>query len=444
MKKLLIAVFALTIVLPIKAADFDIYGRMSPGLWFNKTEGFYEDSIGLTIDTFFTTPIGDTTYDTTTIMGADSLPSYYCTLWPYGTLGFRVKSDRISACIEVGIRQGMYEGYINSDSKYILLVKEHMSVYAKKFYLEWYINDLITLLIGKNDAPASFFSSNQRLYGDYRFRNAGCLYTGSKAMIQLSMGNGLSSSDPAEGFLWEAKVAALKVDTAAVMFRDADVKIYTEAKMPKFEGSFALHLAKGFMSTDLEVGGGYQQYNMAIHNQNVPVDVSKEKVDCYITGFECGAKIGPVKLSYDWAWGQNVGAYGLEMGNPFIWRAQKDPLSDIINIFYPYHENVTTPSDTIIDIFEMKNGKAVEMCWILNIKPLEWLALEGGYGYVHAEHEFSGFDKSWNDTRAFYANLQIKIADILEVSPEFGQYLYGKKRGYGRFTYWGAEFAVGF
>lgn len=432
-KKLLIAVFALTIVLPIKAADFDIYGKMSPGLWFSKTEDFYGDSVD--VDTATGEPI----------IGTDSLPSYYCTLWPYGTLGFRVRSDRIGACVEIGIRRSMYQGFINDDPSFVLLTKEHMAVYAKKFYLEWYINDLITLLIGKNDAPASFFSSNQRLYGDYRFRNAGCLYTGSKAMFQVAMGNDLSSNDLAEGFLWEAKVAALKVDTAAILFIGANKYIYTEAKFPKFEGSFAMHLAKGFISADLRGGGGFQRYNMAIHYKaNVPADESKEPVDCYVAGFECGAKAGPVKLIYDWAWGQNMGAYGIAMGNPFLWRQQGDTLSNIINIFYPYHEKVLDNPGSIPDVFEMRNGEAVEMCWILNVRPIEWLALEGGYGYVHAEHEFSDFDKSWNDTRAYYASLQLKIADILEISPEFGQYWYGKKRGYGRFTYWGAEFAVEF
>ena len=126
MKKLLIAAFTLTIVLPINAADFDIYGRMAPGLWFSKTEDFYEDIIG--VDTAGAP-----------IMGEDSLPTYYCTLWPYGTLGFKVKGDRLGVCVEIGIRKSLYQGFINDNPAFILLSKEHMAVYAKRFYLELYM-----------------------------------------------------------------------------------------------------------------------------------------------------------------------------------------------------------------------------------------------------------------------------------------------------------------
>ncbi len=432
MKKLLIAVFTLTIVLPINAVDFDIYGSVSPGLWFSKTEDFYDDSIG--VDSVTNNPI----------MGEDSLPSYNTTLWPYGALGFNVKGDRFNVCLEIGIRKSMYQGFINDDPAFILLTKEHVSMYAKRFFAEWYINDYLSLLIGKDYAPASFFSSNQRLYGDFRFRNAGCLYTGSRAMFQFSAGNYLSPDDFAEGFSWKVKAAVLKIDTAAVKFRDAKVYIYTETKIPKFEGSYTMHLEKDFLSTNLKVGGGYQRYNMAIHKYKVPADISKEDVDCYVGGFECGAKVGPVALFYDWAWGQNLGAYGIEMGNPLVWRVQDDPMSSIVNIFYPFHEKVVDNPGSTPDEYEMKNGKAVEMCWILNVTPLEWLSLEGGYGYVHAEHELEEYDESWQDTRAYYAGLKFKIADILEIGPEFGQFWYGKERGYGRFTYWGTELAAEF
>ena len=425
MRKLLFTILTLAaIVLPLKAADFDIYGRMYPSVWFTKTERFYDDSIGLDSDS-------NIIYD------SDSIPLYYCTLWPYGTLGFKFKSDIIGACFEIGIRQGAYEGMITSEANTPLMqVREHMIVYAKNFYAEWYISDWMTLLIGKSAAPACFGSSNQRFYGGNSFSNTGNLWTGSNAMFQLAFGSNLSADDLESGFLWEAKVAAIKVDSVAIWFRNKE-NTFSQAKFPKFEGSAGLHFEKDFFCASLEFGGGYQQYILSTQDPFVPKEDSEEPIDCYVLGVESKVKLGPVTAAYDWVWGKNVGSYGADIGNPFVWRGTGR--SDVVDIFYPIHE-----FDIQNQEWNMAEGKAVEMCGILNVKPLDWLSFEGGYGYIHAKHEYRKYDSLWNDTHAYYGQVQVKIANLLSVSPEAGQYFYGHKPGYGRFTYWGIELAIGF
>lgn len=443
MKKLLTVIIALAIVLPLKAADFDLYGRIAPAVWFTKRERFYDDSIGLEIDT------NVTPNDTTVIMESDSLPLYYCTLWPFGEFGFKLRSDRISVRAELGIRQSVYSGSITSATSPKFRVRELWALYSKHFYLQWFINDWMSLLLGKTEAPACFFSSNQRFYGGNSFRNSGSLYTGSNAMIQFSFGNDLSPADMAPGFSWEAKAAAVKIDSAVVFlyYNPEPVplsEVNCDTKFPKFEGSFEAQLEKDFITASIELGGGFQQYQLSYNGSLQQFDKSKIKINSYVLGYDLGIKIGPVRVAYNWAWGQNLSAYGVEISSPFLWRQVRVPgLLDVqtptlVDIFYPKHFQV---NDTT---WEMKHGKAVQMCGVLTVQPLKWLSFEGGYGYVHAEHEHLGLDSTWEDTHAYYAGIQLKIADILEVNPEYGQYLYGNEPGFGRITYWGVELAIVF
>lgn len=445
MKKLLTAIIALAIVLPLKAADFDLYGRVAPAAWFTKRERFYDDSVG--VDTVS----GDA------IIESDSLPLYYCTLWPFGEFGFKLRSDRINVRAELGVRQSVYSGSITSATSPKFRVRELWAIYSKHFYLQWIINDWVSLLLGKTEAPACFFSSNQRFYGGNSFRNSGSLYTGSNAMIQFSFGNDLSSADIAPGFSWEAKAAAVKIDSAAVfLYYNEDgepvplSEVNCDTKFPKFEGSFEAQLEKDFITASLELGGGFQQYQLSYNGGLPQFDKSKMKINSYVLGYDLGIKIGLVRVAYNWAWGQNLGSYGVEISSPFLWRQAKVPgLTDVqtptlVDIFYPKHFIVVDTTGMGNHYWEMKHGKAVQMCGVLNVKPLEWLSFEGGYGYVHAEHDHPGLDSTWEDTHAYYAGIQLKIADILEVNPEFGQYLYGNKPGFGRITYWGVELAIVF
>ncbi len=437
MKKLLTAIIACAIVLPIKAADFDIYGRVAPAAWFTKRERFYDDSIGV---------------DTVTgnaIIESDSLPLYYCTLWPFGEFGFKLNSERIGVCTEFGVRQSVYSGYISGATSPKFRTRELWAIYTRHFYLEWYINDWVSLLLGKTEAPACFFPSDQRFYGGNSFRNSGALYTGSNTMIQFSFGNDLTSEEVTPSFSWKAKAAAVKVDTAAVKLYGED-NVKSESKFPKFEGSFEAQFEKDFFTANLELGGGFQQFIMTYKGTQIEYYKSQFKVNSYVLGYDLGLKVGPVSVAYNWAWGQDLGSYGVEISSPFLWRQVNAPgLSDVqtptlVDIFYPKHFKVVDTTGSGNDYWELRHGKAVQMCAVLSVKPLKWLSFEGGYGYLHAEHEHPALDTTWEDTHAYYGGLRFKIAEILEVNPEFGQYIYGNEPGFGRMTYWGVELAIVF
>ncbi len=428
--------------LPLKAVEFDIYGTVYPSIFWSKTERFYDDTVALEIDTIFTT--NDTTLDTTSVdIDSDSIPLYYCTLWPYAKMGFKFNADKIGICVEIGLGHlGAYESMINSVGVPVLVVRENMVMHLRKFYAEWFITDWMTLLIGQNDGPACFYTSNQALLGGNSFANTGALWTGRNAMFQLSFGTNLASGELESGFLWEAKAAAIKVDSVAVYVQGKE-STFSESKFPKFEGSFGLHYENDFFATGCELAGGYQQYTLTAQHKDVLKDKgNKVPVNCYVLGADAKVKLGPVIAAYNFAWGQNLGAYGVYIGNPFVWRGTGR--SDVVDIFYPKHEVVLDTNGIPTDDYELQNGKAMEMCAILNVKPLDWLSFEGGYGYIHAEHGYAKYDSLWNNTHAYYGHVQFKIAEILSVTPEFGQYLYGHKAGYGRFTYWGFELAVDF
>jgi hypothetical protein len=155
-------------------------------------------------------------------------------------------------------------------------------------------------------------------------------------------------------------------------------------------------------------------------------------------------------LTFNGAFGQNLGAYGVEISNPFLWRQASVPgLQDVlvptvVDIFYPKHIEIVDTTGTGENYWELKHGTARQMCVILNIQPIEWLAFEGGYGRIVAEHDEPGLDSTWENTNAYYGGVRCKVADILEINPEFGQYIYGHEPGFGRITYWGVEFAIVF
>ena len=47
MKKYLLLVTIIMLAVSLKAADFDLYGRIGFGAWWMNTERFYDDSVGI-------------------------------------------------------------------------------------------------------------------------------------------------------------------------------------------------------------------------------------------------------------------------------------------------------------------------------------------------------------------------------------------------------------
>lgn len=462
MKRLLMVIAVVSYVVPAMAADVDFYGRIGMGGWWMKTERFYDDTVdsNVMIDTIPTTT--DTTFDTTVtyIFDKDSMPLVSCNWLPYGTFGAKFKGDRFGGCIEFGIHDNTYDATLHGSPTFLsLFEKRGMFVYMKKWYAEWYIHDMFTFLLGQDITPANFFSSNQAFWGGNSFGNIGCLSTGSNPMFQLSVGNQLASEESRHGFSWEGKVAAVKVDTTLILIKNKWGKAHQykgETRAPKVEGSYEINLDLDFFALNLKAVGGFQRYYSVCFSSKLEADESKITIDSYIFGGDIGIKVGPVSVVYDIFHGQNIGPYGVYIGDAFGWW-RKD---DYMRVFYPQHEVPVIEGTPVDSLSTMKNGKVTEMALVLNVKPLDFLSFEAGLGGIIGDHEYKLYKELWpciiehDETKipfiwrfgtiAWYFQTELTILEHLVFTPEIGQYIFGPFEGFGRYLYWGFHTGVEF
>lgn len=437
MKKILLVLVAFAIVLPVMAIDLDFYGNLKLGPWWEKRERWYEDTVK--VDTIWKLDtLGGIVVETTNVdLGPDSLPYTYTTFLPHGYLGAKFKSDRFGGCIELGVHKNVYEGRISGSTDGKLLARESMFITLRNWYVEWYLNDLVTILLGKTITPMTFVPSNQGYYNDNSFANTGCPYAGRRPMIQLSLGNMAAGEG---GFSWESKVAVIDPDTVRIQFRNDQKSSKVETKIPKFEVSAKFNLEQEIFGLNFGGAVGYNTFTIGSHKNNaiggLKLDSCKIPINCYAYAGAVGVKLGPVSLDFTIGGGQNTGAYGLWTTTPWVWRG--DAVSEVVEIFYPFHEEVLDSLGSPID-YELQNSTAREMAVILKVKPTDWLAFEGGGGTVQAEHPHKKFSDRWNDTYAWYGNFTITVAEVLQFAPEVGQYWYGPLIGYGRTTYGGIQ-----
>ncbi len=81
-------------------------------------------------------------------------------------MGFKVGVDKIDGCFEMGVDKNMYDARIfGITTDPYLKHRSTVSMFLRKWYVQWHVNDFITLLLGKDCAPTNFFISNQTYYG---------------------------------------------------------------------------------------------------------------------------------------------------------------------------------------------------------------------------------------------------------------------------------------
>jgi hypothetical protein len=439
MKKLLLIIVALGMIVPAVAVDLDFYGNLKLGAWWEIRERYYEDTISVDTVMWIDTT-GATVIDTVgALTDSDSLPYTFCNLLPHGHFGAKFKSDQFGACVEIGLQKNIYEARLSSMTDTKILPRENVFVYMRKWYVEWYMHDMFTLLLGQDYSPVNYVPSNQGYYDDNSFANSGCVYGGRRPMIQFTAGNFAAEES---GLGWEAKVAVINPDTSIMKFRNETRYPKVDMKIPKFEGSVGINMEVGIFGFNLGGAFGYNTFNSGTYSGNaiggLPKDSCKIPIVCWIGAGAAGFKLGPVSLDYTCAGGQNLGAYGLYITNPWVWRGGMMP--EVVEIFWPFHEEVLDTMGIPID-YELKNSTAFEMAFILKVKPVEWLGFEGGYGIIMADHSYWKYIERWpeDNIRAYYGNITFTVAEVLEFAPEFGQYLYGPLDGYGRITYGGLQ-----
>lgn len=405
-------------------SNFSIYGSVKTGLWWDRYERVTDDT--LTIN-----QINDTLFDT--IVGKDPKPYNHFTLLPYGNLGIKYKGDRVGVTFDLGVSSAVKRAYLTGVTGIALLYSERYFAWVRHFFAEVYLNDFLTLLIGQDFAPTCFITtSNQVYYGENSFLNTGSLYTGRKPMIEFIVGN--LKNNPTIGF--EAKVAALIVDTCSVQFHQQYYPL-TNTKLPKLEGGGKIQINSGSFGADLNIVGGYQLYELVLPNEFDPKRQWTQPVNCFVFGAHAGVKVSVVSLKGDFATGKNWGPYGVYIGNPF--QEKGVSTSYLTNMFYPIYSG-SLDSQNVTQY----ESKTTEADVVLNVKPAKWLSFEGGFGFVHASHGDTALSAKWHDTYAGYFQAELTAWGFLTFTPEGGFYFYGPKKGYGRLIYWGLGTRVDF
>ncbi len=457
MKKLLVFFSIITTVTTIQGSDFDIYGNINLGVWYLSPERFYDDTSKVE-QTSTEVPPGSGNWVTETFvtMGMKDTMDIIISNWiPFGTFGVNYKGNNFGGCIEMGTHPNAYDSkFYGSATTARFQRKISDYVTMQKWYAEWYINDVITFLFGKDFVPTNFFSSNQMFFGGvYRFGNVGCLSTGAYPMIQLKV---KSTNDVLEG-----KIAVIKVDTTAIHIQGAgDVtnakaqKYQCSVKIPKFEGRFGYTIGgEGIFSTHGNFAGGFQTYESVLFSEvNIPPLIKDSlylRISSFIVGADLGVKVGPVSLTVDALFGQNIGVYGAFVGDRFkFWRYNKTDEGTAGQLQYNNeHMAYFYPSqnlDTATNKWILNNSQAYAVACILNITPVTWLSIEGGFGIVMGSHENEIFDANFDKTLAWYAQTEWTILEMLKITPEVGQYDYGPLKGYGRYLYWGLNTGIEF
>lgn len=441
-KKLLLFCLLVGFIVPLQAADLDVYGKFYTGAWWLKNDKWYWDTVS--IDTaHYIDSFGIERAETTNVeYGVDSIPYTSCNFMPKGSFGVKFKSDMFGGTIELGVNDNSYMLKLHGrgGTGLALMKKLNTFAYMKKWYVECYLNDYLTWLIGKNTAPACFFPSNQSFWGGNSFNNIGCLFTGSNPMVQLSF------HDPELKF--EGKVAVIKVDTSIVLIKNKytdessqdTTRYYGEVRFPKIEGSFGMNLEWGIVGFNAKIAGGFQRYYSVIQKKEIDPNESKLNIDSYVIGADLGLKFGKISFAFDGFYGMNIGAYGVYIGDSFGWWRE----ARYMRVFYPIQEVILDAMGQPTDEAIMRNGTVIEAAGIVKYKASELLSFEGGGGTVVGDHDFAEYENQWNETYAWYFQTEMTLFEMLKITPEIGQYIYGPEIGFGRYLYWGISTYIEF
>jgi hypothetical protein len=411
---------------PIQAADFDVYGKIGMAGWWMKSERFYHDTVG---------------HDPVTnevIYGKDTIPMNTNIINPIGTLGFKLKGDRFGSCIELGTKPNSYDSHMYGEAASLRNFRKYANfAYLKRWYIEWYIADFMTVLAGQTEAPTCFFPSNQGFNGGTGLNNVGCLCTDAYPMLQISLHH-------PENII-VGKLAVIKPDTSVVEYLNTsgkEIYYHCETFLPKFEGGFSANIEGDFFAFNGQVAGGYLAYRSSAFKEGIDAKDATLDISSWVIGGDFGVKVGPVKVAFDIFYGMNIGTYGVWVGDAFGWWR----ISDFMLPFYPKDGPVYKDSAGI-PIFvgdTLYNGRALEMAAVVNVKPLDFLYFETGGGTVVGHHDYEPYEKRWTPTYAWYFQVGLTVFDHLKMPFEVGQYWYGPNRGFGRYTYWGFNTLIEF
>lgn len=401
----------------VQALEIVPYGKFYTGAWWMHKHTWYWEE--------HTVINNDGSVDT---VMEDPGPSTISDFLTGGGLGITAKGERFKGCVEIGIANNLYD-FAGEGPRLISYNKYNYALYLKKWFLELFLNDYISVMGGQDYALTCFSSSEQGFYGYNSFSNVGCLYTGRNPMVKFTVAH--------PDKIWGINLAVIKIDTVNLVIDNKLLDIVNgeeiiyknEIRIPKLEGSFGWDIGGGdiFGFSGKLVGGFQRFYQIGVHDKQLG-ELKKFPVNSFVTGAELKVKLGPVNTNVAVFGGYNVGTYGAFVGDVFGWWFD-DKYSLIL---YPI----------ILD--KVYNSKIIEVALINNIKPTERLIFELGAGTVLGNHTAKEYKEIWHPTLAWYFLGGYKFFDMLRIEPEIGQYWYGPKEGFGRYTYWGLKSYVEF
>lgn len=443
MKKMILVFLVTSLLVNIKATDVDIYGKISTTPFSQLSVRFWNDFLG-----------NDPNNNYEPVYGKDSLPAVLINDWmASGFFGTKFKVGDFGGCIELAITKNIYDAILaGNPTVRKVYEKEKFFVSIRKWYGEWYLSDLITFLAGQNLAITCFTQSNKKLWYEEGFNNFGCLYSGPQLMFQLAI--------HAPNYPIEWKIAAMKTDTTYLVINNLgpetgiDTRYQCESKSPKLEVGFSGNLEADLLSINTNIAGGYQKFSSVCSHEAIPKDQSKVDFDSYVLGVDLGVTLGPVSFIYDMFMGQNLGIYGINLGPKLTWWRQND--FQYVKMYYPKHDSIMI-DDTTAN-WMVFNSRATQMAWIVGYKPFQWLALECGYGAAFGNHEYKEWDDKWQkalwrqedpyewraESYSWYTQMEFSLFELLKVTPEWGQYVFGRYKGFGKFYYWALKMEIDF
>ncbi len=424
MKKLVLVLLALLCATPTMAVvDFDLYGDIHLGMWWDQRERWYEDTVEININ-------GN---DTSVVLGADSLPVYQNSWVPHGKFGFKIKGDRITGCVEMGLKKNVYDATLSGATGMKYLKREAIFFYMRKWFGQIQFSDMFSLLLGQDYAVVNHLISEQAFYDKNSLTNLGCTYTGRSPMIRADLGGELSTSVNLKG-----QLAIIKPDTVIIGFRGNELESEVETKAPKVEAGAEFNLESGIFGLRAKGACGFQRfYSLLRTDPSIPKDSIRVPINCFVLSGDAGFKIGPVYLDGTFSLSQNPGAYSIAVGNRWEWRGSgTDPKTR--DIYLPYYQVILDDQTGEVIGYELRNATMVQYAGVIKVKPTDFLYFEAGYGFQTVTHTYNEFQNLWSDRDAGYFQATVTLFETFNLTPEIGFFRWGDEyRKGGRFRYLG-------
>jgi hypothetical protein len=261
MKKLIAILAVLLLAAPAMAADWAFYGSQRVATWYVNQD------------------FGDGT--TTSGKDDDAATQFY--FQGNSRLGAKVKADKVSGQIELGLGQPAGSG-------------DDSAVSTRRAYGTWKFSENASLKIGKDYTPVTDFVSNQWYDGDNDMLGNGNFYGRRPAQLALTIGDfEIAALQPSFG---------ADTNTTATGINGVTGSPDPDSYIPRFEASYNLKLGSGY----IKAFGGFQYFTVDSPDAPAVSSVTDDlDVWSWVLGLSTSWNIGAFSLGGAVSYGMNEG-----------------------------------------------------------------------------------------------------------------------------------------